>query len=69
MNRDAKKENKGAELSDAALDKVAGGEGGADDPCPNCDSIKRPRRTPSGFYICPDCKEPRTVNAGQQGLA
>lgn len=63
------KKNVGAPVPDEALGKVAGGEGGTSDPCPNCGSIERPSRKPWGVYICPGCNKPRTVSAGQQGIA
>ena len=43
------------ELSDEALDAVAGGFGGPKSPCPDCGSTRR-ARLQGDDYICPDCE-------------
>ncbi|MBR4702680.1 MAG: hypothetical protein IKD63_01600 [Oscillospiraceae bacterium] len=44
------------EISDEALDQVAGGFGGKDNPCPDCGSKKYARfRAADKKYVCPDC--------------
>ena len=42
------------ELTDEALDQVAGGCGGPKNPCPACGSTKY-AVTKEGNKVCPDC--------------
>ena len=46
--------NPSSELSDEALDQVAGDFGGPNSPCPDCGSSKR-ARLQGNDYVCPDC--------------